>query len=115
MLSNAGWGNVSLETVELKPAFVLPAFFAAAEYRHPEVTFEIVLSVNTLAQKLGPELDAATWDAVIRVLRSCMQVGIFLYRSRGVCCAGQRSRYSQFRRPPDPTIDAQMPSFCDHC
>lgn len=74
MLSHAGWGNMVIETIQVNPAHVLPAFFTVSEYQHDEVTYEVVLSLNSLAQKQGASLDAATWDAVIKVLQSSMQV-----------------------------------------
>jgi hypothetical protein len=74
LLSNAGWGNMQLTTVAVHPAHVMSAYFIAAEYEHPAVTFEIVISLNMLAKKLGRSLDAATWDALTKVLGSAMKV-----------------------------------------
>ena len=71
---NTGWGNMQLSTVTVHPAHVMSAYFVAAEYEHPAVTFEIVISLNMLAKKQGPSLDAPTWDAVTKVLGSAMKV-----------------------------------------
>ncbi|XP_039102534.1 tuberin isoform X10 [Hyaena hyaena] len=67
------WGAHRLYSLKNSPTSVLPSFYEAMTCPNEVVSYEIVLSITRLVKKYRRELQAVTWDILLRILERLLQ------------------------------------------
>ncbi|XP_010618735.1 tuberin isoform X6 [Fukomys damarensis] len=67
------WGAHRLPSLKNSPTSVLPSFYEAMACPNEVVSYEIVLSITRLIKKYRKELQAVTWDILLKVMERLLQ------------------------------------------
>ncbi|XP_037363679.1 tuberin isoform X2 [Talpa occidentalis] len=67
------WGAHRLYSLKNSPTSVLPSFYEAMTCPNEVVSYEIVLSITRLVKKYRRELQAVTWDILLRIMERLLQ------------------------------------------
>ncbi|XP_068919003.1 tuberin isoform X7 [Petaurus breviceps papuanus] len=67
------WGAHRLYSLKNSPTSVLPSFYEAMTCPNEVVSYEIVLSVTRLVKKYRKELQAVTWDILLKIMERLLQ------------------------------------------
>ncbi|XP_051825456.1 tuberin isoform X3 [Antechinus flavipes] len=67
------WGAHRLYSLKNSPTSVLPSFYEAMTCPNEVVSYEIVLSVTRLVKKYRKELQAVTWDILLKIIERLLQ------------------------------------------
>lgn len=68
------WGSVRVKTLKHTPQSVLPSFRQALLTKNLELAFEVTLTIQRLVRKYGHELQAGTWDHVLDIVVSLLEI-----------------------------------------
>eukprot|EP00041_Stephanoeca_diplocostata_P039287 m.1608170 g.1608170 ORF g.1608170 m.1608170 type:complete len:344 (-) comp25363_c0_seq15:203-1234(-) len=75
MLAHAAWGTtMTVRTLSVSPAAVLPYFLTVSEFKDADVVFEIVCAINALIATKGASLTEPMWDTLMLIIRNCMDL-----------------------------------------
>ncbi|XP_047024239.1 tuberin isoform X4 [Helicoverpa zea] len=72
-INMALWGPRRVPTLRVSFLAVLPAFLKALEGNQPVVTYEVVLSVQSVVSRVPLELCEPAWDVLLSILRAVLQ------------------------------------------
>ncbi|XP_063895577.1 tuberin isoform X4 [Helicoverpa armigera] len=72
-INMALWGPRRVPTLRVSFLAVLPAFLKALEGNQPVVTYEVVLSVQSVVSRVPLELCEPAWDVLLAILRVVLQ------------------------------------------
>ncbi|XP_056661578.1 tuberin isoform X12 [Monodelphis domestica] len=67
------WGAHRLYSLKNSPTSVLPSFYEAMTCPNEVVSYEIVLSITRLVKKYRKELQAVTWDILLKIIERLLQ------------------------------------------
>ncbi|XP_058892359.1 tuberin isoform X2 [Kogia breviceps] len=67
------WGAHRLYSLKNSPTSVLPSFYEAMTCPNEVVSYEIVLSITRLIKKYRRELQAVTWDILLKIVERLLQ------------------------------------------
>lgn len=72
-INMALWGPRRVHTLKVSFLAVLPAFLKALERNQPVVTYEIVVSVQSVVTKVPHELSEPAWDILLLILSAVLR------------------------------------------
>ncbi|XP_039262240.2 tuberin-like isoform X1 [Styela clava] len=68
------WGSVRVKSLKHTSQSVLPSFHCALHTKNLELAFEVTLTIQRLVRKYGHELQAGTWDHVLDIVSSLLEL-----------------------------------------
>lgn len=68
------WGSVRVKSLKHTAQSVLPSFHCALHTKNLELAFEVTLTIQRLVRKYGHELQAGTWDHVLNIVNSLLEL-----------------------------------------
>ncbi|XP_075973057.1 tuberin-like isoform X2 [Anticarsia gemmatalis] len=72
-INMALWGPRRVPTLKVSFLAVLPAFLKALERNQPVVTYEVVVSVQSVVTRVPQELSEPAWDILLPILTAVLQ------------------------------------------